>query len=323
MRVLVTGGAGFIGSHIVDAVLAAGHEAAIIDDLSSGTRENVPAGATLHQIDIRDRGGVRKVISEFRPDWISHQAAQMSVSRSVREPDFDAEVNLVGLINVLSAAVEAGTKRVVFASSGGVLYGEMTTPAPEETPANPVSPYGISKWCGERYLQFFANEHGLSSTALRYANVYGERQNPHGEAGVVAIFCTRMLRGEASTINGDGKYVRDYVHVSDVVRANLAALGSPFPGFDAVNVGTGRPTDVNELSDRLRQLCMEELKARGVKRDVPVSGHGPARAGDLRSNLVSYAKAERVWGWTPQVAIEQGLQKTAAWFAQKLLPSES
>ncbi|SFI09563.1 NAD-dependent epimerase/dehydratase family protein [Planctomicrobium piriforme] len=319
MRVLVTGGAGFIGSHIVDALLQGGHSVAVIDDLSSGEQANVPAQAKFFQVDVRDQAGVAAAVQSFKPEAVCHQAAQMSVSRSVREPHFDADVNILGLINVVSAAAEAGAKRVVFASSGGVLYGEATKPAPEETPANPISPYGISKWAGEQYLKFFNREHGLNCIALRYSNVYGERQNPHGEAGVVAIFCTRMFKGEVSRVNGDGKYVRDYVHVSDVVRANVAAIQSDVPGFEPINVGTGIGTDVNELAGELLTLCRAELKRRGINRAIPELEHGPARAGDLRSNLVANEKAQRLLKWSPRVPFTEGLEKTVGWFADRLL----
>ncbi len=318
MRILVTGGAGFIGSHITDALLAAGHDVAVIDDLCSGSLENVPSKAKFYQVDIRDTQAVQRAFEEFRPDAVSHHAAQMSVSRSVVEPHFDAEVNLLGLINIASAAVAVKSKRIVFASSGGVLYGEVTSPAPEETPANPISPYGISKWGGEQYLKFFSREHGLSSLALRYANVYGERQNPHGEAGVVAIFCTRLLRGESAAINGDGHYVRDYVHVSDVVTANLLALQSEAEGFDALNVGTGVPTDVNQLAEAIRTNCQQELERLGKSTIIPELKHGPARPGDLRSNLVSFQKAKQKLGWSPEIDLATGLKRTVHWFAQKL-----
>lgn len=319
MKILVTGGAGLIGSHLIDALLAGGHKVAVMDDLSSGLRENVPAAAEFHQLDIRDRERVVELVGTFRPDSIAHQAAQMSVSRSVREPVFDADVNLLGLLNVLSAAVDAATRRFVFASSGGVMYGDVDFPAPEETPPNPMTPYGISKWCGERYLRFFAQQHGLECVALRYANVYGARQNPHGEAGVVAIFCTKMLSGEQYTINGDGKYIRDYVHVSDVVRANILALEGNTPGFEAFNVGTGRPTDVNELAALLAPHCQAELRKRGLDRTVPGPRHGPPRSGDLRSNLVSFSRVEQHLGWAPRVELRRGLEETAAWFADRLL----
>lgn len=320
MRVLVTGGAGFIGSHIVDALLASGHEAFALDDLSSGSPANLPAGVKLFQADVRDQAAVDRIFAEVRPDAVSHQAAQMSVSRSVREPRFDADVNVMGLINTLEAALRSGAKRFVFASSGGVLYGDVTSPAPEETPANPISPYGIAKWVGERYLQFYTREHGFRCTALRYANVYGPRQNPHGEAGVVAIFCTKMLQGEAGTVNGDGKYVRDYVYVTDVAEANrLALLSDGAAEFQAFNVGTGAPTDVNQLASRLGSACQSELKRRGSTTAVPKSGHGPARAGDLRSNLVSFAHIQKSLGWSPKVDLDRGVPQTVDWFAKRLL----
>lgn len=316
MRVMVTGGAGFIGSHIVDALLARGHECAVIDDLSSGSRANVADGVPLFQIDIRNAADVAKAFADFQPEAVSHQAAQMSVSRSVREPAFDAEVNALGLINVLAAANDNGVQQFVFASSGGVLYGEVTEPADEEHPADPISPYGITKWVGERYLQFYHREHGMRCTALRYANVYGPRQNPHGEAGVVAIFCKKMLAGEAPTINGDGKYIRDYVYGPDVAQANALALErTTGPGFAPYNIGTGVPTDVNQLAAALREEVQQILKSGGSSIDVPESQHGPARAGDLRSSIVSAAKAEAELGWKPTVSLDAGLRQTAEWFA--------
>jgi UDP-glucose 4-epimerase len=244
MRVMVTGGAGFIGSHVADALLAAGHEVGVIDDLSTGSRDNLPATVPLHVIDIRDRDAVFAAFAAFRPEVVCHQAAQMSVSRSVRDPLFDAEVNAIGLINVLDAAVAQKCGRVVFASSGGVLYGEQTSPAPEETPADPVSPYGITKWVGERYLKFYAAEHGLGAMALRYANVYGPRQNPHGEAGVVAIFLKRYLAGQTATINGDGHYVRDYVYGGDNRTESKIGSDSWLARDFGAKAGTAQPFGV-------------------------------------------------------------------------------
>ena len=319
MRILITGGAGFIGGHIADALTASGHEIAIIDNLSTGERQNVPASARFFEIDVTDATAVKAALEEFKPEAICHQAAQMSVSRSVREPDFDAEVNILGLVNVLKAAAEVGTERFVFASSGGVLYGEVTEPAPESTTPNPISPYGISKWAGERYLQFFSSEHGMNTVALRYSNVYGPRQNPHGEAGVVAIFCTKMLAGEQARVNGDGKYIRDYVYVDDVVAANVKALTGNSTRFAAFNVGTGLPTDVNQLADVLKSSCQQELKQRGKSVVVPEVAHGPARAGDLRSNLISYEKIQTDLGWKPKTKVEDGLNVTATWFAKRVL----
>jgi UDP-glucose 4-epimerase len=321
MKILVTGGAGFIGSHIVDSLLAEGHAVAVLDDLSTGSRDNLPAGVALHVADITDTAAVRQVFAAERPDAVCHQAAQMSVSRSVREPLFDAQVNCLGLINVLDATVAAGCSRVVFASSGGVLYGEVTHPAPESTPANPVSPYGITKWVGERYLAFYAAEHGLTAVALRYANVYGPRQNPHGEAGVVAIFCKKLLAGQASTINGDGRYVRDYVYGSDVARANVLALAAtdrcPPGTLTSLNIGTGIGTDVVELEALIRPAVASAARARGRAVATPPPMHGPARPGDLRSNLVDASLAASVLGWRPAVPLPEGIARTAEWFAER------
>ena len=318
MRVLVTGGAGFIGSHIVDGLRAAGHKPAVVDDLSSGERGNVPDGVPLYEVDIRDADRLAAAFDEFRPEAVCHQAAQMSVSRSVREPVFDAAVNVTGFIHVLENAARVKAGRVTFASSGGVLYGEATEPAPEETPPGPISPYGITKLAGEHYLKFFCHEHGLQGVALRYSNVYGPRQNPHGEAGVVAIFCKKLLAGEPPTINGDGHYVRDYVYGPDVARANIAALTTDLSErFVPVNIGTGRAADVNDLVRLLRPLVAEAREQMGRPGEVPPPLHGPARAGDLRSNMVDPAKAARVLGWTPTTTLENGLRETVAWFAER------
>jgi len=313
MRVLVTGGAGFIGSHIVDQLVADGHEPVVLDDLSSGSRENIAAGVAFHQVDIRDAGNVRRVFDEVRPDAVCHQAAQLSVSRSVREPSFDATVNVLGLLNVFENAVRVGVRRIVFASSGGVLYGDVDSPAPEDHPAAPISPYGVTKLAGEGYLRFFTREFGIEGVALRYSNVYGPRQNPHGEAGVVAIFCRKMLAGEAATVNGDGRYVRDYVYGPDVARANVLALTRPLgENFGAFNIGTGTPTDVNQLAGEIRRL----VGATGDSSiEVPEPVHGPDRPGDLRSNLVDASAADAALGWRPSVDLAEGLAHTVAWFA--------
>jgi UDP-glucose 4-epimerase len=321
MKILVTGGAGFIGSHIVDALLREGHAVAVLDDLSSGSRDNLPPGVPLHVADIVDPEAVGRVFAVEQPDAVCHQAAQMSVSRSVREPLFDARVNCIGLINVLDAAVAGGCKRVVFASSGGVLYGDVTAPAPESTPANPVSPYGITKWVGERYLSFYAAEHGLTAVALRYSNVYGPRQNPHGEAGVVAIFCKKLLAGEPATINGDGRYIRDYVYGPDVARANVLALLATdrcTPGtLTSLNIGTGIGVDVVELEALIRPAVATAARARGRTIATPAPLHGPDRPGDLRSNLVDASRAKTVLGWQPTVPLDAGIALTAEWFAAR------
>ena len=313
MRVLITGGAGFIGSHIVDACLAAGHQPFVIDDLSSGSRDNLPGNVKLYEVNICDQPRLRQVFSEVKPEVVCHQAAQMSVSRSVREPAFDAQVNILGLVQVFDEAVKVGCQRIVFASSGGVLYGDVTEPAPEETPSAPISPYGISKWAGEKYLEFFVREHSITGVAMRYANVYGPRQNPHGEAGVVAIFCKKMLAGEAVTVNGDGKFDRDYVFGPDVAAANLQAFTAEIPGrFMAFNIGTSLKTDVNQLEAAVRQEMQHFVQG-----TLPLPHHGPDRAGDLRSSVVDSTRAGKILGWKPAVSLADGIKQTAKWFAAR------
>ncbi len=319
MRLLVTGGAGFIGSHIIDAMLAEGHECAALDDLSSGTPDNLPAGVRLFQTDIRDVDGVAKAFAEFKPQWVCHQAAQLSVSRSVADPMFDAQINVIGMLNILQQSKDAGVERIVFASSGGVLYGDVTVPAPEETPPNPISPYGVTKLTGELYLKFFVREHGMQAVAMRYSNVYGPRQNPHGEAGVVAIFCEKMLQGEQARVNGDGRYDRDYVFCKDVANANRLAFSTKLKeGFTAYNVGTAVTTDVNELAATVRDESQKWLKSHGKDITVPAPNNGPARPGDLRSNVISYDKIQNELGWTPKVNVAEGLKQTVAWFGERV-----
>ena len=312
MRVLVTGGAGFVGSHIVDGLLAAGHEPAVVDDLSSGSRDNLPDGVPLHVVDIRDAAALSEAFDAVKPDRVCHQAAQMSVSRSVREPVFDAETNVIGLLNVCELARRNGCDRITFASTGGALYGDVTEPADEDHALLPIAPYGITKKAGEDYLRFYALQYGLTTVALRYSNVYGPRQNPHGEAGVVAIFSKNLLAGEPITVNGDGKYVRDYVHVSDVASANVAALIGDVPrGFTAYNVGTAVGTDVNELAGAV----IDGVKAARPDADPAPPEHGPARDGDLRSSIVSPEKAKAELAWEPRISMADGIGKTVEWFA--------
>ncbi|HEX2254484.1 MAG TPA: NAD-dependent epimerase/dehydratase family protein [Thermoanaerobaculia bacterium] len=311
--VLVTGGAGFIGSHLAEAFLAAGDRVVVLDDLSSGREENVPAGAELHVADVRSAEAARRV-EWLRPDLLVHQAAQMDVRRSVADPVFDAEVNVVGTLNLLEAARRAGTRRVLFASTGGAIYGDQEVyPAPEGHPQRPLSPYGVAKLAVERYLDFFHREHGLDAVCLRYANVYGERQNPHGEAGVVAIFLDRLLAGEAPTIHGDGLQTRDYVHVSDVVRANLAAArqggggGASVPGFRIYNVGTGVETTVVELYRHLAAAVGSDL----------VASHGPGKPGEQRRSSVDPSLGRRELGLPEPLGLAEGLARTARWFAAR------
>jgi UDP-glucose 4-epimerase len=307
-RILVTGGAGFIGSHIVDRFIALGHEVVVVDDLSGGKRENVNAQARLEVHDIRTPECAR-VIAAFRPQVICHHAAQMDVRKSVEDPAFDADVNLVGLLRILEAARKAGAlEHVIFASSGGAMYGELPAdrpPAREDTEVKPESPYGLSKAVSEQYLALYQRMYGTTYTALRYGNVYGPRQNPHGEAGVVAIFCGRILKGESLTVFGDGKQTRDYVFVTDVVDANARALERrPVGGF---NVGTGQETDVLALA---RGLVAASKKAIDVK-------HAPARQGEQQRSVIDPAAYGRETGWKPTVPIDDGLAKTYAWFRDR------
>lgn len=303
--VLITGGAGFIGSHLVDAFLEAGHRVLVVDDLSGGRRENLAEGAELHLLDIRSPEAAELVVSSGA-GLLVHQAAQMEVRRSVEDPCFDADVNIVGTLNLLEAARRGGVRQVLFASTGGAIYGEQDEhPAPEEHPARPLSPYGVAKLAVERYLYYYAVTHGLDATCLRYANVYGERQNPHGEAGVVAIFLEKLLAGETPTIHGDGLQTRDYVHVSDVVRANLAAVGQQ--GFHVFNVGTGIETSVVELYRLLAASLGTEREAR----------HGPPKAGEQRRSSVDPHRLHQTFELAEPLDLASGLERTAQWFRRR------
>ncbi len=305
MRILITGGAGFIASHIQDAYAAAGHTVAVLDNLASGNTANVAATSQFYRQDIRDPE-VDRILEEFRPELISHHAAQMDVRRSVAEPIYDCEVNGIGTLNLLEAARKHGVKKIVFASSGGAIYGEQIAyPADEGHPTQPASPYGITKLLGEKYLHFYQESYGIEAVALRYANVYGPRQNPHGEAGVVAIFATKLLKGEVPVINGDGLQTRDYVFVEDVVQANLLALK---PGIAGVyNIGTGVETNVVEIYQAL-------AKAAGVTHEAK---HGPAKPGEQRRSVIAFGKAGRELGWTPKFSLAEGLKNTVEWFRSR------
>lgn len=302
MKILLTGGAGFIGSHVGEALVAAGHDVVVIDDLSTGKRAQIPAGARFHEMDVQSPGVV-DLFSAERPEVLIHHAAQVEVRRSVADPAFDARVNLLGLINLLEAGRRAGLRRVLFASSGGAAYGEQEEfPAPETHRLEPVSPYGVSKRASELYLACFRSMYGLEYVAMRYANVYGPRQDPHGEAGVVAIFAQKLLRGEVPTINGDGKQTRDYVFVGDLVRANLALLESAYSG--PLNFGTGVETDVNRIFALVCRAC-------GVD---ATETHGPAKPGEQRRSVISPRLAGEVIGWKPEVSLAEGLERTVAYF---------
>lgn len=309
--ICVTGGAGFIGSHLADAFLDGGARVLVLDDLSGGKRENVPVGAELHVLDIRSREAA-ELVESAGIDVLVHQAAQMDVRRSVEDPRFDAEVNILGTLNLLEASRCGGVKQVLFASSGGTVYGEQERfPADEEHATRPSSPYGISKLAVEKYLFFYAQTHGLDATCLRYANVYGERQNPHGEAGVVAIFLSKLLAGETATINGSGLQTRDYVHVSDVVAANLAAAFQS--GFRTYNVGTGVETNVVELYSHLAAAVGVEASAR----------HGEAKAGEQLRSSIDNSRLRRELGVPEPISLAEGFARTADWFRKRRASSRS
>jgi UDP-glucose 4-epimerase len=300
MKIVVTGGAGFIGAHSSRLLLSRGHQVVVVDDLSHGTREAVPAGASLQVLDVR-APHLTELLERERPDAILHLAAQMDVRKSVADPVADASVNVLGTVNLLAAAERASVRRFVFASSGGAVYGEQEKfPAAESHPCRPASPYGVSKLCGEAYLRLASER--LSCLALRYANVYGPGQDPHGEAGVVAIFCGRMVAGEAPVVRGDGLQTRDYVHVDDVARANVLALEGNAQG--ALNIGTGRETSVVELA----RLLAGALSFAGPAR------HADPAPGEQRRSVVDPTAAKSSLEWEPRIGLAEGLAATAAWF---------
>ena len=307
MKIVVTGGAGFIASHIVDAYLQQGHEVHVIDDFSTGRKLNLNANAVLHESNVADPEAAN-LIRKIKPDVLNHHAAQMDVRHSVENPLFDARINIIGFVNLLEACKHAGTSRVIFASSGGAIYGdEEPIPADEDHLKKPMSPYGVSKMTGELYLAYYSMAFGMHYVALRYANVYGPRQSTKGEAGVVAIFVSQLLGGKTPTINGDGKQTRDYVFVGDVVRANVAALEAGHVG--GINIGTGRETDVVTLCRLLQQRTNSTVEA----------VHGPAKTGEQLRSCLETALAGRVLGWRPEVGIEDGLMRTIAYYRENEL----
>ena len=305
MNILVTGGAGFIGSNVADAFIAEGHNVFIIDNFSSGKDENVNPKAKVYRMDIRDTA-VETIFRDEKIEVMCHHAAQMDVRKSVADPQFDASVNALGFLNLMEAGRKHNLKKVIFASTGGAIYGEQDHfPADENHPTRPLSPYGITKLVTEKYLFFYKEVYGIDHVILRYANIYGPRQSPHGEAGVVAIFTSKMLKGEQPVINGDGKQTRDYVFVGDVVKANLLAL--KYKGSTIFNIGTGIETDVNQLFHHLRthtgSTCKDE--------------HVPAKAGEQMRSVISSKKIHEELGWTPSMTIEEGLKITVEFFKNK------
>lgn len=306
MKILVTGGAGFIGSNIVDGYIKSGHSVVVLDNLSSGKKEFIHPDCVFHQADIRDTESVRKIIESEKPEIINHHAAQISVRNSVANPKNDAEVNIIGLLNVLEAAKSNGISKVIFASSGGVIYGDtdMIPTSEDYQPLLPISPYGVSKLASEKYLHFYYKNYKIPYVALRYSNVYGPRQNPHGEAGVVAIFNLRLLQNQQLSINGDGKQTRDYVYVGDVVEANLKATRSSYVG--SVNIGTGIETDVNELSEKIQQIYNSSS----------ISIHNPAKEGEQRRSCLDNTLAREKLGWQPKMNLMEGLRATKIYFKE-------
>jgi UDP-glucose 4-epimerase len=306
MKVLVTGGAGFVGSHVVDRLLADGHDVDIVDNLSTGRRDLAAAGARLHVADIRGPA-LDAIFAAARPDAVVHVAAQAAVSRSVADPALDAAVNVLGTINVLEAARRAGVGRVVYISTGGAAYGDTDVlPTPEDHPTRATSPYGVSKVTGERYLECWAGLTGGRALTLRLANVYGPRQNPQGEAGVIAIFCHRLLAGQPCIVNGDGEQTRDYVYVGDVADAVARGLQRP-EAAGVANVGTGVETTVNDIYRRLARAAGATAAAQ----------HGPPRPGEQRRSVLDASRAKRLLGWSPAVTLDEGLACTLRYFEEQ------
>jgi len=303
MKILITGGGGFIASHIADKYIELGHEVAILDNFSTGVQDNVNPKARFYLGDISDSEFIDKTVSEFRPEVLNHHAAHIHVGKSVDDPKFDATINIFGTINLMQSLVKyKSLKRVIFASTGGAMYGNKQTPFSEEMMPAPLSPYGVSKRSAELYLGFYHAQYGIPFVALRYANVYGPRQNPHGEAGVVSIFSKRILDRKQPVINGDGLQTRDYVFVEDVTAANVLALETT--GTGAFNIGTSIETSVNSIFELVNKNFGTDWK----------QVHGPARAGEQTTSSLSYQKAKQVLKWEPKIKLAEGIKKTVEWF---------
>ena len=303
MKIFVTGGAGFIGSHITDSLVEGGHKVSVIDDLSTGKRSHIHPKAKFYHLDIRDKR-LNEVFSQERPNIVCHHAAQINVRKSVEDPIFDANINILGTLHLLKLSLTHGVKKIIFASTGGAIYGEQDYfPADENHPTRPLSPYGVTKLAVENYLYYYQQVYGLDYVILRYANVYGPRQDPYGEAGVVAIFAESMLSGKTPIINGDGKQTRDFVNVSDVAAANVAALN--FTGSNIFNIGTGIETSINELFQQIKKFTKAKIK----------ENHGSAKKGEQIRSVITPQKAINTLNWTPQISLADGLKKTVEYFS--------
>lgn len=302
MKYLVTGGAGFIASHLVDRLIKEGHSVVIIDNLSTGKKENLNPGANFYNIDILD-SKISHIFEENKPDIVFHYAAQIDVRKSVEDPTGSAKINILGSLNILENCKKFGVKKIVFASTGGAIYGEAeVVPTPEDYSTQPVSPYGIEKLIVEHYLNFYKKEYNLDYLILRFANVYGPRQNSKGEAGVVAIFCDKMLAGEQVIINGQGKQTRDFVFVEDVIEANI--LGVKRNESGPFNIGTAKETDINTIFKNLKKLFGAENK----------EIYGPQKVGEQKRSCLDFTKAKETFSWQPKHSLVQGLEKTKEWF---------
>ncbi|NQU77164.1 NAD-dependent epimerase/dehydratase family protein [Candidatus Falkowbacteria bacterium] len=315
-KILITGGAGFIASHIQDAYLEKDHRVVVVDNLVTGNKKNLNSKSKFYRVDITS-SEIREIIKKEKPDIINHHAAQIDVRKSVSDPVWDAKVNILGIINLLEGAKEAKVKKFIFASSGGAIYGDpepdpsgrygaraLKIPTPETSPERPISPYGVGKLTSEKYLYYYNVQYGLEYVALRYANVYGPRQNSRGEAGVVAIFLDKLLAGETPIINGDGKQTRDYVYVGDVVKANVLALRAKTGVY---NIGTGKETDVNQVAGKIVKAIGAKVKPK----------HGPGKPGEQKRSCIDWGLAKRILKWKPEIDVDQGIRETVAWFKHR------
>lgn len=308
MKVLITGGAGFIGSNIADAVISKKHKAVILDNLSSGNVKNINKKAKFYKADIVDEKNIAKIFKKEKPDIVIHCAAQIDVRKSVADPKYDADINILGSLNILKACVDNKTKKIIFASSGGTIYGECGKKAPDENAfPNPLSPYGIAKHSVENYIKFYSEIHGLKYTILRYANVYGPRQDPKGEAGVIAIFALKMLNNEAVTVFGDGKQMRDYVYVSDIVNANIKSLTKA--DNQIINIGTNEAVPLNYIVKMMSEISNTDKK--------PV--YKPKRDGELFKSFLNNKKAIKFLGWKPEIDIAKGIERTLSYFKNEVM----